>query len=161
MQGDAEILELLNEVLTAELTAVNQYFADAKMCQNWGYAHLAAHFRDDSIDEMKDAEMLIDRILYLEGVPNLQRLGSVRVGETVPEKLTLALDVEREAIARLNRCVEVAVSKGDNGTRQLFERILVGEEQHADWLETQLDLVRSLGEALYLAQQVDADSSGE
>jgi len=158
MQGDAEILELLNEVLTAELTAVNQYFADYKMCENWGYAHLAAKFREDSIDEMKDAELLIDRILYLEGVPNLQRLGSVRVGETVPEKLRLALDVEREAIARLNRCVEVAVAKGDNGSRQLFERILVGEEDHADYLETQLDLVQALGEPLYLAQQVDAGS---
>ncbi|HVL27717.1 MAG TPA: bacterioferritin [Acidimicrobiales bacterium] len=155
MQGDSEILELLNEVLTAELTAVNQYFADAKMCENWGYTRLAAHFKDDSIDEMKDAEMLIDRILYLEGVPNLQRLGSVRVGETVPEKLRLGLDVEREAITRLNHAVEVAVAKGDNGTRQLFEQILAGEEEHADWLETQLALVEALGEPLYLAQQVD------
>ncbi|MFP5316986.1 MAG: bacterioferritin [Acidimicrobiia bacterium] len=154
MQGDAEILELLNEVLTAELTAVNQYFADYKMCENWGYTRLAAKFREDSIDEMKDAEMLIDRILYLDGVPNLQRLGSVRVGETVPEKLRLALDVEREAIGRLNRCVEVAVAKGDNGSRQLFERILAGEEEHADYLETQLSLVQTLGEPLYLAQQV-------
>ena len=100
MQGDPDILELLNE-----LTAVNQYFADAKMCQNWGYIPLAAKFRDDSIDEMRDAEMLIDRIRYLEGVPNLQRLGSVRVGETVPEKLRLAL--EREAIVRLNRSGDV------------------------------------------------------
>lgn len=158
MQSDPDVLELLNEVLTAELTAVNQYFADAKMCENWGYARLAAKFREDSIDEMRDAEMLIDRILYLEGVPNLQRLGSVRVGETVPEKLSLALDVEREAIGRLNRGVALCTGKADHGTRQLLEGILAGEEEHADYLETQLSLVSALGEALYLAQQVDSDS---
>jgi bacterioferritin len=159
MRGDPEILELLNDVLTAELTAVNQYFADYKMCENWGFGRLASHFREDSIDEMRDAEMLISRILYFEGVPNLQRLGAVRVGETVPEKLTLALDVEREAIDRLNRGVAICVTKGDNGTRQLLETILAGEEEHADWLETQLDLIRQLGEALYLAGQVDLDAS--
>ncbi len=160
MRGDAQIIELLNEVLTAELTAVNQYFADAKMCDNWGYARLGAHFREDSIDEMRDAEMLIARILYLDAVPNLQRLGSVRVGETVPEKLKLALDVEREAIDRLNRGIALCTDKGDNGSRQLLETILSGEEEHADWLETQLELVRQLGEPLYLAQQVDPDHGG-
>jgi bacterioferritin len=159
MQGDPEIVELLNDVLTAELTAVNQYFVDAKMCENWGFGRLARHFRDDSIDEMRDAEMLIARILYLDGVPNLQRLGPVRVGEAAPEKLGLALDVEREAIDRLNRGVALCVSKGDNGTRQLLESILAGEEEHADWLETQLMLIRQLGEALYLAQQVDPEAS--
>ncbi len=158
MQSDPDILELLNEVLTAELTAVNQYFADAKMCENWGYTRLAAKFREDSIDEMRDADVLIDRILYLEGVPNLQRLGSVRVGETVPEKLGLALDLEREAIGRLNRGVALCTGKGDHGTRQLLERILAGEEEHADYLETQLSLVSALGEALYLAQQVESAS---
>jgi bacterioferritin len=158
MQADPDIVDLLNEVLTAELTAVNQYFADAKMCDNWGYTRLGAKFREDSIDEMRDAEMLIDRILYLEGVPNLQRLGSVRVGETVPEKLSLALDVEREAIVRLNRGVALCTGKGDNGTRQLLERILAGEEEHADYLETQLNLVSALGDALYLAQQVESAS---
>jgi bacterioferritin len=154
MQGDPAILELLNECLTAELTAVNQYFADYKMCENWGYGRLAAKFREDSIDEMRDAEALIGRILYFDGVPNLQRLGSVRVGETVPEKLALALDVEREAIRRLNAGVELCVAKGDNGTRQLLEGILSGEEEHADWLETQLALIGQIGEAHYLAQQV-------
>ena len=158
MQGDPAILELLNECLTAELTAVNQYFADYKMCENWGYAHLAAKFREDSIDEMKDAEALIGRILYFDGVPNLQRLGSVRVGETVPEKLALALDVEKEAIERLNRGVAMCVEKGDNGSRSLLEGILRGEEEHADYLETQLNLVATLGESLYLAQQVDPES---
>ncbi len=154
MKGDESVIEILNEVLTAELTAINQYFIDAKMCDNWGYGRLAAHMREDSLDEMRDAEALIERILYLEGVPNLQRLGSVRVGETVPEKLQLALEVERDAIGRLNRGVPVATDKGDSGTRQLLETILKGEEEHADWLETQLGLIRQLGEGLYLAQQV-------
>jgi bacterioferritin len=126
------IVDLLNDVLTAELTAINQYFVDAKMCENWGYAHLAEHIRDDSIDEMKDAEKLVDRILYLDGVPNMQRLGPVKVGETVIEKLRLALALETE----------------------LLEGILRGEEEHADWLESQLDLINQIGEAHYLAQQV-------
>jgi len=153
MRGDDAVLELLNEVLTAELTAINQYFVDAKMCANWGYGRLAEHFRADSIEEMGDAESLIERILYLEGVPNLQRLGTVQVGETAIEKLRLALDVEREAIARLTRGVALATDKGDHGTRQVLEGILKGEEEHADWLETQLELIRQLGEALYLAGQ--------
>ena len=160
MRGDPEILDLLNDCLTAELTAVNQYFADYKMCENWGFGRLAAKFREDSIDEMRDAETLITRILYFEGVPNLQRLGAVRVGETVHEKLSLALDLEKEAIERLNRGVAMCVAKGDNGTRQLLEGILTGEEDHADWLETQLELIRTVGEALYLANQMDDDSGG-
>ena len=102
MKGHDEIIELLNEVLTAELTAINEYFVDAKMCSNWGYARLAEHFRGESIDEMKDADVLIERILYLDGIPNLQRLGAVRVGETVAEKLQLALELEGESIGRLN-----------------------------------------------------------
>ncbi len=155
MNGDAEVIELLNEVLTAELTAINQYFIDAKMCDNWGYDKLASKFREESIDEMKDAEALIERILYLDGVPNLQRLGTVRVGEDVPEKLQLALDVEVEAVARLTRGIELCYSKSDHGSRDLLEHILEGEEEHADWLETQLSLVASLGEQLYLAQHVE------
>lgn len=154
MRGDDDIIDLLNEVLTAELTAINQYFIDAKMCANWGYLRLAARMRADSIDEMHDAEALIDRILYLDGLPNLQRLGTVRVGETVPEKLALALELESAAIDRLNRGITSCVAAGDNGTRELFEKILLGEESHADWLETQLSLVAHLGEAHYLAQQL-------
>ena len=154
MKGNKAVLELLNEVLTAELTAVNQYFADAKMCENWGYALLAAKIRADSIDEMKDAEALIERILYLDGVPNLQRLGPVRVGESVPEKLTLALALETEAIDRLNKGVALCTKQGDHGSRQLLETILAGEEEHADWLEAQFDLIAQMGEAHYLAQQV-------
>jgi bacterioferritin len=152
--GDAMMLELLNEVLTGELTAVNQYFVDARMCSNWGYLRLADHLRQESIGEMRHAEELIDRILYLEGVPNMQRLGSVRVGETVPEKLGLALQLERDAITRLNRGIALAVEKADNGSRELLEGMLEDEEEHADWLETQLELLRQIGEAHYLAQQV-------
>ncbi len=154
MRGSAHVVELLNEVLTAELTAINQYFVDAQMFANWGYKRLAEHFRNDSIDEMKDAESLIDRILYLEGVPNLQRLGTVRVGETVREKLELALEVEKEAVERLNRGIPLCVTEGDNGSRELLERILTGEEEHADWLEAQLTLIDQVGEGNYLAQQI-------
>jgi bacterioferritin len=151
MKGDDEIIEILNDVLTAELTAINQYFVNAKMAANWGLGGLAEKFRHESIDEMKDADELIERILYLDGHPNLQRLGVVRVGETVPEQLQLALDLEKEAIARLNAGIARSVAIGDNGTRDLLATILAGEEEHADWLETQLALVDSLGEQLYLS----------
>ena len=154
MQGDAEIIELLNEVLTAELTAVNQYFLDARMLSNWGYERLGKRFYEESIDEMKDADQLIERILYFDGMPNLQRLGTLRVGETAPEKLGSALDLEKEAIERLNRGIALATAKGDNGTRDLLEDILEGEEEHADWLESQLELISQVGEAHYLAQQI-------
>ena len=154
MQGDVEIIELLNEVLTGELTSVNQYFLDAKMCGNWGYDRLAEKYRSESIDEMKDADELIERILFLDGMPNLQRLSSLRVGETVPEKLRAALDLEYESIARLNRGIELCVSKSDNGTREMLESILEGEEEFADWLETQFELIRQVGENLYLSQQI-------
>ena len=154
MQASPVVLELLNEVLTAELTAVNQYFLHSKMCDNWGYERLAHHAREESIGEMKDADHLIERILYLEGVPNLQRLGTVSVGETVPEQHRLDLDLERAAIERLNRGIATCVAEGDNGSRDLLEDILEGEEEHADWLETQLALLTELGEAHYLAQQI-------
>ncbi len=154
MQGEPEVIEALNEVLTGELTSVNQYFVDAKMCANWGYERLAARFRDESIGEMKDADELIERILYLEGVPNLQRLGRVRVGETVPEKLDLSLELERTAITRLNTAIALCTSKNDSGSRDLLEKILTGEEEHADWVETQLELIRQVGDAHYLAQQM-------
>ena len=154
MQGDADVIELLNDVLTAELTAINQYYLDAKMFANWGFERLEEKFRDESIDEMKDADELIERILYLEGMPNLQRLGTVRVGETATEKLELALDLEKAAIERLNQGIALAVERGDNGTRELLEKILVSEEEHADWVEAQLELIRQVGEAHYLAQQI-------
>jgi bacterioferritin len=154
MQGDPQIIELLNEVLTAELTAVNQYFLDAKMFDNWGYQRLGERFRSESIDEMKDADHLIERLLYLEGHPNLQRLGALRTGETPIEKLSLALTLEQEAIARLNEGIALCVGLGDNGSRDLLAEILEGEEDHADWLESQLSLVEQLGQAHYLTQQI-------
>jgi len=120
MRGDTDILELLNDVLTAELTAINQYFIHAKMCDNWGYRRLAEHGRNESIDEMKHAETLIERILYFDGVPNLQRLFPVRVGETVPEQFDLDVQLEYAAVERLNRGIAVAVEHGDNGTRELL-----------------------------------------
>ena len=154
MRGHDDIIELLNDVLTAELTAINQYFVDAKMYQNWGYERLAKRFKDESVDEMHDADKLIERILYLEGLPNLQRLGTVRVGETPVEKLQLALELEHEEIERLNRGIARCVELSDNGSRELLEGILLGEESHADWLEAQLELVRQLGDAHYLAQHI-------
>ena len=148
------MIELLNEVLTAELTAINQYFAHAKMQENWGYQRLAAHTRDESIDEMKHADSVIHRILFLEGTPNLQRLGPVRVGETITEQFRVDLDLEYAAIERFNRGVVLARDAGDNGTRTLLETMLVSEEEHADYLETQLALIDTIGETLYLSQQL-------
>ncbi len=157
MRGNQEIIELLNEVLTAELTAVNQYFLHAKMMDNWGYRRLAHHTRDESIDEMRHAEQLTERILYLEGVPNLQRLSPLRIGETVPEQFRADLDLEYAAVERLNRGIALARDAGDNGTRDLLERILVSEEEHIDWLETQLDTITQIGAEHYLAQQLHSD----
>lgn len=153
MQSSPEIIELLNDVLTAELTAVNQYFVHAKMQDNWGYQRLAERGRKESFGEMKHAEELIERILYLEGVPNMQRLGTVRVGETVPEQLEAELDTEKEAIARLVAGIDKCRNT-DEGSRLLLEEILDDEEEHADWIETQLELIRQLGEGLYLNTQV-------
>jgi bacterioferritin len=154
MRGDPEIIELLNDVLTAELTAINQYFIHAKMRTNWGFDKLAAVARRESIEEMADAEKVIDRILYLDGVPNLQRYNPVRVGETVPEQLELELQTETEAIERYNRGVALAVATGDNGTRELLEHRLVDEERHADWIESQLHVIATVGVENYLAQQI-------
>jgi bacterioferritin len=154
MQGNPRIIEMLNDVLTAELTAINQYFIHAKMCENWGYGRLAGHIRDESIDEMKHADAIIERILFLEGVPNMQRLFPVRVGETVKEQFELDLQVEYEAVKRFNDGVALAVEVADNATRHMLEAMLVSEEDHADWLETQLELIRQIGEQNYLAQQL-------
>lgn len=154
MQGDADIIEVLNEILTAELTAINQYFIHAKMRENWGFPRLAAVARKESIEEMEDADKIIERILYLDGVPNLQRYNPVLVGETVPEQLRLELATETAAIVRYNRAVELAVAKGDNGTRELLAERLVDEESHADWLETQLHVIETIGVEHYLAQQI-------
>ena len=154
MNGHPEIIELLNEVLTAELTAINQYFGHAKMQENWGYKRLADHSRDESIDEMKHADEIIERILYLDGMPNLQRLGPVRLGETPVEQLRLDLEAEVDAVARFNAGIALAVGHGDNGTRDLLESMLTSEEDHVDWLETQLHLVEQLGEQTWLSFQM-------
>ena len=157
MQGDPEIIEALNEILTAELTAINQYFIHAKMRENWGFKKLAAVARRESIEEMEDADKIIERILYFDGVPNLQRYNPVLVGETVPEQLALELETEKAAIERYNRSIALAVAKGDNGTRELMEHRLVDEESHADWLESQLHIIDTIGVENYLAQQLDTD----
>jgi bacterioferritin len=154
VRRDNDIVELLNDVLTSELTSINQYFVDAKMLANWGYERLAEKFREVSISEMKDADELIGRILFLEGVPNLQRLGTLQVGEDVAEKLQAAVTLEHESIERLNRGIAACVAAGDNGTRELLDDILEGEEEFTDWLETQQELIRQLGVAHYLAQQI-------
>ena len=152
--GNPEILELLNDVLSSELTAVNQYFAHAKLQDHWGFGRLAARSRDESLEEMRHAEAAIERILYLEGVPNLQRLGSLRVGQTVPEQLRADLDLELEALALYRRGIVLAERLEDHGTRELLVGLLRDEEHHADWLETQLALIASLGEANYLSPQL-------
>ncbi len=154
MQGDPEIIEFLNEALTAELTAVNQYFIHSRMCRNWGFDRLAAKHYEESIDEMKDADELIERILYLEGLPNMQRLNPVGVGEDVREQFQVDLELEKAAIERYNRGIALALAKGDSGTRELLEARLVGEEAHADWLETQLSMIDAMGLGLYLSTQV-------
>jgi bacterioferritin len=154
MKGNDQVIERLNQVLTNELTAINQYFCHAKMCGNWGYKRLAEKIRHESIDEMKHADQVIDRILYLDGVPNLQRLGKLNIGQTVAEQLKLDLALEMDATTYLNECIEFCRSVGDNGTRELFEHILVSEEEHIDWLESQLELIRQVGEQNYLAQQI-------
>jgi bacterioferritin len=154
MKGDAKVIGLLNDVLTNELTAINQYFLHARMCQNWGYERLWKKVRDESIDEMKHADKVIARILYLDGLPNLQKLGKLEIGETVAEQLKSDLALEKRAIPVLNAGIELCRGKGDNGTAELLEEILVDEEEHADWLEAQLTLVEQVGIQNYLAQQM-------
>ena len=158
MKGRDEIIDILNDVLTGELTAVNQYFIHHKMCENWGYERLSSHLRHESIDEMKHADELISRILYLEGVPNLQRLYKVNVGETVPEQLKLDLELEKVALERLQKGIQTSVELSDNGTRALLEEILVSEEEHVDWIEAQLDQIDQMGLANYLSLQVKKGS---
>ena len=154
MKGHDDVIAVLNDVLTAELTAINQYFIHARMCENWGYQRLWKKLREESIGEMKDADQLIERILYLEGVPNVQKLNKVSVGQTVTEQFRLDLDLEKAAIKRLNTGIETCRTLGDNGSRELLEDILEGEEEHANWLEAQLTLIGQVGESNYLAQQI-------
>jgi bacterioferritin len=154
MKGNSQVIDLLNEVLTGELTAINQYFLHAKMLDNWGYKHLGKYVRDESIDEMKHADRLIERILFLEGLPNLQRLGKLSIGETVKEQFANDLALEYDAIKRLNDGIALCRSVGDNGSEHLLREVLVSEEEHVDWLETQQELMRQLGDVPYLAEQI-------
>ncbi|EDY59224.2 MULTISPECIES: bacterioferritin [Streptomyces] len=159
MQGDPEVIEFLNEQLTGELTAINQYFLHAKMQENFGWTKLAKYTRHESFDEMKHAEVLTDRILFLEGLPNYQRLFHVRVGQTVKEMFEADRQVEVEAIDRLKRGIEVMRAKGDITSANIFESILADEEHHIDYLDTQLELLEKLGEALYIAQLIEQPES--
>ncbi len=154
MQGDPDVIALLNEQLTSELTAINQYFLHAKMQKNWGYTELAEKTRKESIEEMVHAEEVTDRILFLDGLPNYQRLFPLRIGQTVPEQFRADLSVELEVVERLRPGINMCREKGDITTANLLEKILANEEEHIDYLETQLALINSLGEGLYLAQCV-------
>ena len=152
MRGDPDIITALNDILTSELTAINQYFVHYRMLENWGYARLAKKKREESIEEMKHADRIIHRILYLDGVPNLQRLGPVKVGEEPIEMHKL--DLEREAVARLNKAIDLCLQKSDAGTRDLVESVLREEEEAIDWLEAQLKIVSDIGRERYLAEQL-------
>ncbi len=158
MQGDPEVIEFLNEQLTAELTAINQYFLHAKLQEHHGWTKIASHTRAESFDEMRHAETLTDRIIFLEALPNYQRLFHVRIGQTITEMFQADRQVEVEAIDRLRRGVEVMRAKGDITSANIFEAILADEEDHIDYLDTQLELIEKLGEPLYLAQYIEQEN---
>ncbi|HEX7150045.1 MAG TPA: bacterioferritin [Thermoanaerobaculia bacterium] len=157
MKGDKRIIEVLNDVLTAELTAINQYFVHGEMCENWGYDRLHHIIRKHSIGEMKHAEEVIERILFLDGIPNVQRLGKINIGESVHEQLRIDLALEMEALPRLQQGIELCRELGDNNSRHLLEEILEEEESHIDWLEAQLSLVEQVGIQNYLAAQINKE----
>jgi bacterioferritin len=154
MKGNDAVIDSLNELLTLQLTVVNQYFLHSRMCENWGYRRLGKRFRDIAFEEMRDAERIIDRILLKEGVPNMQRLGAVTIGESVPEMFRIGLEGERQALKLLESGIKVSLDEGDQATREFFASSLLEEEEHADWLETELSLIERVGEANYLAQQI-------
>jgi bacterioferritin len=156
MRGDSKVIEYLNKALLNELTAINQYFLHSKMFKNWGYKELAEYEHKESIDEMKHADRLIDRILFLEGLPNLQQLGKLLVGETPKEALECDLKLEYAALPDLKVAIAHCESVGDFVSRELFESILESEEEHIDWLETQLGLIAALGEPLYLQAKMES-----
>ncbi len=160
MQGDAKSIEALNAGLTIELTAINQYFCQSKMCKNWGYDKLAAKHYQEALGEMKHAEMLIDRILFLEGVPEIARYDVIRVGTNVKEQLENDLELEVGGVHAYNAGVELTAKLKDNGSRELMERILVESEEHVDWLEAQLGIIEQIGLERYLAEQLGGDGEG-
>jgi bacterioferritin len=154
MKGDASVIEVLSQVLKAELTAINQYFLHAEMCENWGYQRMAKHTRAESIEEMTHAEKLMERILFLDGSPNMSDYFKINIGQTVLDQLKNDLQLEYDAVKRLNSGIETCVKTGDNGSRELLEKILTDEETHIDWLEGQLHAIKEMGSENYLAQQL-------
>lgn len=161
MKGDAKVIAVLNQVLKAELTSINQYFLHAEMCENWGYYKLSKRIKMESIDEMKHAEACMERILYLEGMPNMTDYFKIKVGKDIPNQLKNDLELEYDAVQRLNDGIKVATDAGDNGTRDLLMKILADEEEHVDWLEAQLQLVQDVGLPNYLAKQMEPDKGSE
>ena len=157
MKAKQGVVDLLNQILTIDLTAINQYFIQAEMCKHWGYERLHRKLYESSIDEMKDAQRIIGHILYLEGVPNLQRLGSVRVGENAQEHLQLDLEAERSAVDTFTTAIAHCAQVGDYTTRNILEEMVRDEEEHIDWLETQLETIGQIGLENYLAQQIKED----
>jgi bacterioferritin len=154
LKGNKRVIDYLNQVLKAELTAINQYFLHAEMLGNWGYEKLYAYVRRESIDEKKHAEKLMERILFLDGTPVMHELFPLRIGKSVKEQFENDLALELEALPRLNSAIKAATEAGDNGSRELFESILVDEEGHVDWLEAQLHMIREVGIQNYLAAQI-------
>lgn len=161
MRGEDQIIEALNAGLTIELTAINQYFCQAKMCKNWGYHRLAAKHYEESLGEMKHAEKLIDRILFLEGVPEIARYDVIRVGTDVKEQFENDLVLETRGVKTYNQAIELAAKLKDNGTRELLDGILVESEEHVDWLETQLSVIKDVGLQLYLQHQIGEEPHAE
>jgi bacterioferritin len=159
VKGNPKIIAILNQVLKAELTAINQYFLHAEMCENWTYKRLAEHTRKESIEEMQHAEKLMERILYLDGTPNMTDYFKINIGENVKAQFQNDLQVEYDAVKRLNEGIETCVELGDNGSRELLESILTDEEEHIDWLEAQLHAMGEMGTEAYLSQQLYGDKS--
>jgi bacterioferritin len=154
MKGSKQVIDALNDILGGELIGINQYFLHSKMCKNWGFERIAEVDYKESIGEMKHADDLVERILFLDGVPNLQKLGKINVGESVPEQMKYDLALEMDAVGKLNKAIALCIAEGDNTSRDLLEDILEDEEEHVDWLETQLGLIAKLGETQYLAEQM-------
>ena len=154
MKGHSEVISALKEILTNELTAVNQYFLHARMCKDWGYEKIGDKFYKESIDEMKHARDLIDRILFLEGIPNVQKLHPLKIGTTIPKQLENDLNLEGKAIFDLKKSIETCIKVSDFASKELLESILVSEEKHTEWIESQLNLIKDIGEENYLSQQI-------
>lgn len=161
MKGSKAIIEALNSVLTKELTAINQYFLHARMLQDWGLEKLGKLEYEASIDEMKHADMVIKRILFLEGLPNLQKLDKLKIGQDVKEVIEADLAVEYAAVPHLKKCIQIAEAELDFASRDLFLSILKSEEHHIDWLETQRDLVKAVGVQNYIQSQIDPEKGAE